>query len=285
MKTRFSILALVAVAFVIGLFLSVRPAEAVPPVSWQPEPFDVAVPPAGRLSTIVTARISRDIPATRVDITPSLAPYVTSIEPGNLPALTRGSEVTITLVFEVATGTPRGVYEGTLHLRQASGRGNGTQARPLPMKLTVGVLLYPPDPGEAGKETLEGIDSDGDGVRDDIQRYIELTYPNEPAVRDGLRQYSIHLQSALLDAGDEEKAVQHVEGLDRADNCLKAILGFSGGIEARDKLSAEFLDTEIRSTAYIQHDSQLSGRVFMLRPLGEPIENLCDFDSTIGGGR
>ena len=30
----------------------------------------------------------------------------------------------------------------------------------------------PPDPGEAGKRTIEGIDSDGDGVRDDVQRFI-----------------------------------------------------------------------------------------------------------------
>jgi len=36
----------------------------------------------------------------------------------------------------------------------------------------------PPDPGSAGRATLEGIDSDGDGVRDDIQRFIELNYPD-----------------------------------------------------------------------------------------------------------
>ncbi|HYN27873.1 MAG TPA: hypothetical protein VES94_06210 [Burkholderiales bacterium] len=30
----------------------------------------------------------------------------------------------------------------------------------------------PPDPGEAGKLTIDGIDSDKDGVRDDVQRYI-----------------------------------------------------------------------------------------------------------------
>lgn len=30
----------------------------------------------------------------------------------------------------------------------------------------------PPDPGEAGKLTIDGIDSDKDGVRDDVQRWI-----------------------------------------------------------------------------------------------------------------
>ncbi|MCF6156788.1 MAG: hypothetical protein E3K36_16465 [Candidatus Brocadia sp.] len=33
-------------------------------------------------------------------------------------------------------------------------------------------FVLPPDPGKAGKETLLGIDTDGDGVRDDIQRRI-----------------------------------------------------------------------------------------------------------------
>ena len=37
----------------------------------------------------------------------------------------------------------------------------------------------PPDPGEAGKVTVEGIDSDGDGVRDDVQRYIALEQTDE----------------------------------------------------------------------------------------------------------
>ncbi|MDX8380534.1 MAG: hypothetical protein R8M14_00305 [Ghiorsea sp.] len=33
----------------------------------------------------------------------------------------------------------------------------------------------PPDPGAAGRGTLAGIDSDNDGVRDDVQRWIALT--------------------------------------------------------------------------------------------------------------
>jgi hypothetical protein len=46
----------------------------------------------------------------------------------------------------------------------------------------------PPDPGEAGKATIEGIDSDQDGLRDDIQRYIALTYPDSEKTREALRQ-------------------------------------------------------------------------------------------------
>lgn len=46
----------------------------------------------------------------------------------------------------------------------------------------------PPDPGKAGKQTLMGIDSDGDGLRDDVQRYIYLTYPDQPDVQRALKK-------------------------------------------------------------------------------------------------
>lgn len=55
----------------------------------------------------------------------------------------------------------------------------------------------PPDPGKAGKKTLMGIDSDSDGLRDDIQRYIYLTYPDQPNVQGALRQLALSLQKTL----------------------------------------------------------------------------------------
>ncbi|MDR0305198.1 MAG: hypothetical protein LBH98_10615 [Chitinispirillales bacterium] len=43
----------------------------------------------------------------------------------------------------------------------------------------------PPDPGAAGKKTVLGIDSDGDGVRDDIQIEVTKLIPNDPYARAG----------------------------------------------------------------------------------------------------
>ena len=64
----------------------------------------------------------------------------------------------------------------------------------------------PPDPGAEGKKTLLGIDTDGDGVRDDIQRYIYLTYPDDKKLRLGLTYYAIEFQGVLKDANDREAA-------------------------------------------------------------------------------
>ena len=55
----------------------------------------------------------------------------------------------------------------------------------------------PPDPGEEGKKTLLGIDTDGDGVRDDIQRYIYFTYPDDKKLRLGLTFYAKEFQGVL----------------------------------------------------------------------------------------
>lgn len=46
------------------------------------------------------------------------------------------------------------------------------------------LAALPPDPGAAGMQTIEGIDADKDGVRDDVQRYIAETWgSSDKAVR------------------------------------------------------------------------------------------------------
>jgi hypothetical protein len=46
-------------------------------------------------------------------------------------------------------------------------------------------IKLPPNPGAAGKKTVLGIDSDGDGVRDDIQIEVTKLIPNDPYARAG----------------------------------------------------------------------------------------------------
>ena len=61
----------------------------------------------------------------------------------------------------------------------------------------------PPDPGEPGDGTVAGVDSDGDGVRDDVQRYIQITYPGDKPTIDILTDYAKTLQEAVLKPHDE----------------------------------------------------------------------------------
>jgi hypothetical protein len=137
--------------------------------------------------------------------------------------------------------------------------------------------VLPPDPGEAGMATLEGIDSDQDGIRDDIQRYIALTYPGSQKTRAALRQFTLAFQKATLESPDEERALNNVEDMHRAQECLWYIHSRSS-IKMSDSLMAEYLNTMERSRAYLAYNSKLGGHVFGGKDFDE-YKTSCTFDS------
>jgi hypothetical protein len=134
----------------------------------------------------------------------------------------------------------------------------------------------PPDPGEAGKETLAGIDSDDDGIRDDIQRYIALNYPESEKTRAALRQASFALQKAILESHDEESALYNTELEARASECIRYIHPDEGR-KIDNLLVAEFLNTLERSRAYLEYNSKLGGHVFGTKDMDE-YKTSCTFD-------
>ena len=107
-------------------------------------------------------------------------------------------------------------------------------------------FVLPPDPGKAGKVTLLGIDTDGDGVRDDIQRYIYLTYPDDKKLRLGLTYYAIEFQGVLQDANDREAAYDHAIKMDRHVECLFYLKG-EEAVDICNALRAKILNTRERS--------------------------------------
>ncbi|MDX8396318.1 MAG: hypothetical protein R8K22_07895 [Mariprofundaceae bacterium] len=111
----------------------------------------------------------------------------------------------------------------------------------------------PPDPGAAGKATLEGIDSDNDGVRDDVQRWIAITYPNSEKTRAALSQRTKIMQQVLIDAPDPVKSFSHARQMSRAMSCLSYVLSrqfYNASMEQK----AVFLNTYIRTKAWLQAD-------------------------------
>ena len=143
-------------------------------------------------------------------------------------------------------------------------------------------FVLPPDPGKAGKVTLLGIDTDGDGVRDDIQRYIYFTYPDDKKLRLGLTYYAIEFQGVLKDANDREAAYDHANKMSHHGECLFYIKG-EESIDIRRRLRAEILNTRERSIAYIKYSDNLGGRIIRGAPQKE-WKDSCSFDvDGIGG--
>ncbi|TLD40039.1 MAG: putative lipoprotein [Candidatus Jettenia ecosi] len=140
----------------------------------------------------------------------------------------------------------------------------------------------PPDPGEEGKKTLLGIDMDGDGVRDDIQRYIYFTYPDDKKLRLGLTYYAKEFQDVLKDANDREAAYEHAKKIVRHDECLWYLRG-EESIDICSALRAKILNTRERSIAYIKYNDSLAGRIISLAPRKE-WKDSCSFDVDDTGG-
>ncbi len=133
----------------------------------------------------------------------------------------------------------------------------------------------PPDPGEAGKATIGGIDVDNDGVRDDVQRYIAIKYADSEKRRAVLTQYAKIFQNALLDSDSKEKSIKHAEEISRAGSCSSYMFGAREAMDISKDLRVLLLNTKDRSFAYFSYDEKLGGEVFSLIP-DEKVA--CDFN-------
>lgn len=74
-------------------------------------------------------------------------------------------------------------------------------------------------PGEAGMKTLEGIDSDKDGVRDDLEIFINYNY-DTPDLRNAFKQYVKYEQLAMLSADDKEISNRYLHESQKAIMCI-----------------------------------------------------------------
>ncbi|MDH5526654.1 MAG: hypothetical protein OEY97_05025 [Nitrospirota bacterium] len=117
----------------------------------------------------------------------------------------------------------------------------------------------PPDPGEVGKLTLMGIDSDGDGVRDDVQRYIvlEVAPGNEPMIRALLQKARVY-QRLLLEAEDPEASRHNADRLIKATECMLYVDDVAGPRLSK-KVTGKLLNTRERSLRYFQFEHHLAG--------------------------
>jgi hypothetical protein len=167
------------------------------------------------------------------------------------------------------------------HLTEAAATLLSTEAGRL-----IGILEdnmgLPKDPGTAGKATLEGIDSDNDGVRDDLQRLIALTHTDSAKIRTLLTLYSKAFQQILIDADDKTLSIQHSNEKGRLFKCeiyLESELDIDLTPPKKD-LIAETMNTDARSRAYIQYNQQVSGRIAGLNITGNFSEQkvFCDFN-------
>jgi hypothetical protein len=103
---------------------------------------------------------------------------------------------------------------------------------------------FPPDPGEEGKQTTDGIDADRDGVRDDVQRWIHAVHPDDTAKRMALRQWARFFQHSLKEEYGLEVRQENRRILYRAMHCQnKALEDTIQNYSLNQHLKAKVLST------------------------------------------
>ena len=266
---------------------------------WEPEAIAISGMPGETVSFSVTAHAGPVLAktfcalgaTTFAKLSDNLASAADMIS--NIPTSVCGRDTVISVTMHLSSSVPVGMIDGSLRLYRSVrvlGKTIVTPvwlAEPLPVSLSVETTNdgLPPDPGEAGKATLAGIDSDGDGIRDDVQRYVELTYSGDENVniRKALRQDAEGFQLELLASSNKEESVRLLHARERDGNCLAGVMGVDASSDAESALQAQILNTEMRSRAWIAFNRNISGEfggnVYPWEYLTQ-----CDFDvSQIGG--
>ncbi len=116
----------------------------------------------------------------------------------------------------------------------------------------------PPDPGSQGRTTLAGIDSDNDGIRDDVERYIAVTYPTSAKMQMALMQATKAYQAAILDASSTPLAQSDTQSIELAIDCLAYVTPSSTSVsDLVAELEGHILNTQARIQAFLAADAQM----------------------------
>lgn len=138
--------------------------------------------------------------------------------------------------------------------------------------------LQMPMPNEReNNKTIGGVDSDGDGIRDDIQSWIDERYSSLPNVKLALRQIAIGKQFELLSVDNKEQSIIASRKILNNSICLTVIVGIDAKGKIEDELYSKILNTKERHQANTKSNVNFSGQIFEL-PQREVRSSLCDFN-------
>ncbi len=127
---------------------------------------------------------------------------------------------------------------------------------------------------EDRSEGLLGIDTDHNGIRDDIDALIAQKYSTTPEIRRGAEQDARAMQR-LLEATTKEEAIAADKQGERAESCLLwALSDMDEYINASRLIEALTANTHERLKKYLLHSNKLlSGTTSRSIP---PTEQACD---------
>jgi hypothetical protein len=122
-------------------------------------------------------------------------------------------------------------------------------------------------------DSLAGIDADANGIRDDLDRFIDRSF-GDAARREAAVQLTKTIQQTLLvDAGDHAAVMTLARHHTNDLSCFSSRFQSdrASGSELRRQLHSLTTNTKARLLAYMRFDQALSGQTFRL-PEGDGCE-------------
>ena len=151
-------------------------------VTWTPASIAFSINPGARQDIPVTFTAKQALTDVRIEVNSNVQKVLT-VSPESFASLAAGQTATVTLTVAPSSTQKLRELEGMIRVnaRKAS------SSRPLSVKVTIvapeiinGVALPPEPPPELNNATLAGFDTNGNGVRDDIDRLIATKFGGQP---------------------------------------------------------------------------------------------------------
>jgi hypothetical protein len=253
--------------------------------------FPSIVPYNQTATVTVTSTFSQSTPANielRQLKTDGSTSVIGQLLDGGVNGDKRAGDGTFTFQWNLTPTSPEYV-----RLRVFASTSGSTSIPVLSKELVVTVIaddqILPPDPGEEGKKTVEGIDSQNSGMRDDIWRYVADKYADSKPERAAATQTAVPWQQLInniarqkiaMTSEEEEILVGDFRQLAAAWDCLRYVMmkndaDVTGGAKAYSaiqELKEKTLNTPQRVEAYLRAESQIgamAGEIFVSRTHSE----------------
>ncbi len=147
-------------------------------------------------------------------------------------------------------------------------------------RLIVDGALEPPAPGFFEKDaTLLGVDSNENGIRDDVERFINREYKTAN-FRNAARQYAFAAQKIMRQGLSQKRKREFVQELMLGTRCFRA---FTYKIEASEyskSLVENVFNTSDRDSKYKDATKTLNGSLLRYYHTYEDRVKGCNFDVT-----
>lgn len=140
----------------------------------------------------------------------------------------------------------------TAVLLAACGGGGETFSPPNPPPAspsTINGVAVPPDPGAAGATTVTGIDSDSNGIRDEVDRFLATKYGSNAAKLTAARTSAAALQRTLTaDTSRKSAALLALQESADAGVCAGRTFRAAGANSSRElnEIFARTINTQAR---------------------------------------